>query len=103
MIVIRFGKWCHKATSMYLYDRVFRNGCEWTPLCIKRFRYVGGRQNVEATPPCVVDVEVVRCKDCKHRDPENKKCDCARHEWLIGKVLPVADNWFCADGEKRQE
>ena len=20
--------------------------------------------------------ELIRCKDCKHRDPEDKKCDC---------------------------
>lgn len=43
MIVIRFGEWCSKATPMFVYDRVYRNGCEWTPLCIKKFRYVHGR------------------------------------------------------------
>lgn len=41
-VVIRFGKWCHKATSMYLYDRVYKNGYKWTPFCLKSFRYVGG-------------------------------------------------------------
>ena len=41
MIVIRFGKWSHKATPMFIYERIFRNGCEWTPFCIKKFRYVG--------------------------------------------------------------
>lgn len=41
MIVIRFGKWSHKATSMFTYTRIFRNGYKWTPLCIKKFRYVG--------------------------------------------------------------
>ena len=41
MIVIRFGKWNHKATSMFTYTRIFKNGCEWTPFCIKKFRYVG--------------------------------------------------------------
>ena len=41
MVVIRFGKWNHKATPMFTYTRIFRNGCEWTPFCIKRFRYVG--------------------------------------------------------------
>lgn len=44
------------------------------------------------------DVEpVVRCKDCKHRDPEDKKCDCG-HD--IHWQLPRPDNWFCADGER---
>ena len=41
MLVIRFGKWNHKATSMFIYTRIFRNGYEWTPFCIKKFRYVG--------------------------------------------------------------
>lgn len=41
MIVIRFGLWRHKATSMFIYDRIYRDGDKWTPLCVKRFRYVG--------------------------------------------------------------
>ena len=41
MLVIRFGKWNHQATSMFIYTRIFRNGYKWTPLCIKKFRYVG--------------------------------------------------------------
>ena len=41
-VVIRFGRWCHKATSMYLYDRVYKNGYKWTPFCLKSFRYIGG-------------------------------------------------------------
>ena len=40
-------------------------------------------------------VRIVRCKDCIHRDPENKKC--------IVLQLPRDDNWFCADGERREE
>ena len=43
-------------------------------------------------------VEVVRCKDCKHRDPEDKKCDCG-HDILW--QLPRSDEWFCADAERR--
>ena len=45
MLVIRFGKWNHKATSMFIYTRIFRSGCKWTPLCIKKFRYVGDLGN----------------------------------------------------------
>ena len=41
---------------------------------------------------------IVRCKDCKHRDPQDHKCDCGHDiQWQ----LPRADNWFCADGERR--
>lgn len=45
-------------------------------------------------------VRVVRCRECRHRDPEDHRCDCGGHEWLTGRVLPMPDDWFCADGEK---
>ena len=44
--------------------------------------------------------EIVRCKDCKHRDPEDKKCDCG-HDILW--QLPRRDNWYCADAERRSD
>ena len=59
--------------------------------------------------PLVVDVEDIEalplvtpiygtCKDCKYRDPEDKKCDCGHDiQWQ----LPREDNWYCADFEKR--
>ncbi len=45
-------------------------------------------------------VEVVRCKNCKYRDPEDHKCDCG-HD--IRWQLPREDNWFCADAERRKD
>ena len=42
---------------------------------------------------------VVRCKDCRHRDPEDKKCDCGELE-RQGCVFRVSDDYFCAYGEK---
>ncbi len=46
------------------------------------------------------DVEpVVRCKDCKYRDPEDKRCDCG-HDILW--QLSRDDDWFCADGERKR-
>ena len=50
--------------------------------------------------PTVDAVPVVRCKDCKHRDPEDKKCDSGH---FIQWQLPRDDDWFCADGEKVTE
>ena len=44
--------------------------------------------------------EIVRCKDCKHCDPENHMCDCGH---TIQWQLPRPDYWFCADGERREE
>lgn len=41
--------------------------------------------------------ELVRCKDCRHRDPEDHKCD---HGHDILWELPRPDDWFCADGER---
>jgi hypothetical protein len=52
--------------------------------------------------PHIKAVELVRCKDCVHRDPEDKRCDCGGHEWVKGKILPVKDDWFCADGERKE-
>lgn len=43
--------------------------------------------------------QIVRCKNCKHRDPEDHKCDCGHDiQWQ----LPRADDWFCADGEHKE-
>ena len=61
--------------------------------------------------------QIVRCKDCKHRPkepnwetyesgfdiefPEGSKCPCrcSNDEWY--SWYPE-DNWFCADGERRE-
>ena len=51
--------------------------------------------------PLLEAVEVVRCKDCIHRDPEDHKCDCGALE-RAGCVFPVADDYFCECGEKKR-
>lgn len=38
------------------------------------------------------------CKNCSHRDPEDKKCDCG-HDIIW--QLPRPDDWYCKDFEKR--
>ena len=49
--------------------------------------------------PTVDAVAVVRCRDCKHQG-DDESCpvcnECGR------KTLPNGD-WFCADGERREE
>ena len=45
-------------------------------------------------------VEVVRCKDCIHRDPEDKKCDCSFQ--AKGGMFPMDDDDFCSYGERRK-
>lgn len=42
-------------------------------------------------------VEVVRCKDCKHR--QQYECD---NIMLGGTKCGVTDDWFCADGERKE-
>ncbi len=42
---------------------------------------------------------VVLCKDCRHRDPEDHKCDSGEME-RQGCPFKVADNYFCAYGER---
>lgn len=44
--------------------------------------------------------ELIRCKDCKHRDPEDHKCDSGHG---IRWNLPRPDDWFCADGERKED
>lgn len=40
---------------------------------------------------------VVHCKDCKHRDPEDERCDCGC--WHT--PFTTDDNDFCSYGERR--
>lgn len=40
---------------------------------------------------------VVHCKDCKHRDPEDKRCDCGC--WHT--PFTTNDNDFCRYGERK--
>lgn len=42
--------------------------------------------------------QVVHCKDCKHRDPEDKRCDCGC--WHT--PFTSNDNDFCSYGERRE-
>lgn len=46
-------------------------------------------------------VRIVRCKDCIHRDPEDKKCDCSFQ--AKGGIFPMDDDDFCSYGEKKKE
>lgn len=39
------------------------------------------------------------CRTCRHRDPEDKKCDCGGME-RQGCLFPVSDDYFCKFYEK---
>lgn len=44
-------------------------------------------------------VEVVRCKDCKHCDPENHHCD---HHMSTAAPLRRKPDDFCSYGERKE-
>lgn len=46
-------------------------------------------------------VKVVRCKDCIHRNPEDKTCDCSFQ--AKGGIFPMGDDDFCSYGEMLKE
>ena len=57
---------------------------------------------VEVVAKNETTTEVVRCKDCKHRDPEDHKCDSGALE-RAGCIFPVQDEYFCSCGERRKD
>lgn len=58
------------------------------------------------TAPAVDAVEVVRCRECVHRQKyvcdklEFFECD---HIGMGTTRVGVTDNWYCADGKHREE
>ena len=63
-------------------------------------KYTGEKEDERVHSTADV-VEVVRCKDCIHRDPEDKKCDCSFQ--AKGGMFPMDDNDFCSYGERKKE
>ena len=49
--------------------------------------------------PAVNAVEVVRCKDCKHCDPENYHCD---HPMGTAAPFRRRPDDFCSYGERKE-
>jgi hypothetical protein len=50
--------------------------------------------------PTIDAVPVVRCKDCKHCDPESKHCD---HPMGTAMPVPRKEDDFCSCGERRSD
>lgn len=54
----------------------------------------------------VICAELVRCKDCKHGEPDvdidGDPCiHCRNRLTGIGQMLNIPPEWFCAYGERR--
>lgn len=52
-----------------------------------------------ANAPTVDAVEVVRCRECKHCDPENGHCD---HSMGTAAPLKRKPDDFCSYGERKE-
>ena len=66
---------------------------------MKEYIVKGRLDNKTGFMSFTVKQELIRCKDCKHRDPEDKKCDSGH---FIQWNLPRSDEWFCADAERKE-
>lgn len=69
----------------------------WTAILGERSAF---KHDVADAPTADV-VEVVRCKDCRHRKFEDGSYICDLDTWDFHELGRNAedDNWFCADGE----
>lgn len=53
---------------------------------------------IDANAPTIDAVPVVRCRDCKHCDPENHHCD---HPMSTSAPLSRKPDDFCSYGERK--
>lgn len=87
------------ALRQKMYHEAFETDSDmqkWESGCWIRFKMF---ENAIESAPTVDAVAVVRCKDCRHRDPEDHKCDSGEME-RQGCPFKVADDYFCAYGER---
>ena len=80
--------------ELYVDEKLIASGTQEEVLLIMNL--IIERESMKEVAEDVV--QVVRCKDCIHRDPEDKKCDCSFQ--ANGGIFPMDDNDFCSYGEK---
>ena len=68
------------------------NSLEKTDLVKLMLSLIDNAPTVEARPQG-------ECRTCRHRDPEDKKCDCGELE-RAGCPFPVSDDYYCKFYEK---
>ena len=61
--------------------------------------FTNGIQQAVDEQPTIDAVEVVRCKDCKHCDPENYHCD---HPMSTAAPLRRKPDDFCSYGKRKE-
>ena len=80
------------ACNEYLMCAIPCNGRGWGENDVKDFS--------QSRPEWCPMKEIVRCKDCKHWYPLTKTCNNVDGACCQSYV---ADDWFCADGEMKDE
>ena len=81
MVWFDFGKWSHRGGSWFTWDRIYKDGYKWTPLCIIHFRYIDGKHrnedghNTKTLACCRATFELI----LKHHLAEVRQCPvCSR-------------------------
>ena len=77
------------ACNEYLMCAIPCNGRGWGENDVKDFS--------KSRPEWCQMTELVRCKDCKHCDT-----DTLEHCWCMILARSREPDWFCADGERKQ-
>lgn len=77
--------------GVYLEDLTYK---EILPILARTGKLIDTRK--------IIEIDLVKCGECKHRDPEDKKCDCGMFE-RQGCIFPVSDDYFCKYGERRTD
>ena len=62
--------------------------------------YRTGRRDIRC--PLKEQEAVVRCKDCKHYEPDEYCPGFGDCMGACDNLVNVHENWFCADGERRE-
>ena len=77
-------------------EHVYSNGTEYVPIYRMKqwFEHCRNQQR-----PIIDAVEVVRCWDCNHCDPENHHCD---HPMSTAAPLSRKPDDFCSYGERKE-
>ena len=77
-------------------EHVYSNGTEYVPIYRMKqwFEHCRNQQR-----PTIDAVEVIRCWECKHCDPENHHCD---HPMSTAAPLSRKPDDFCSYGEPKE-
>lgn len=62
---------------------------------------IAADDEIRSFPTFPNTMEIIRCKDCKHRYKEGEQVVINRCE--LNHNLVQSDEWFCADGVRRKD